>query len=107
MNIALRTKAEDMTGHRKWTSHTRFGKFVLEDHRYFTVYKMIKIHHHCVLMVMKPSSDPDIQSFRRQSVVPEVSNIAIHVFYLAVYVIDRHISTPRTIPRPQQLDIYK
>lgn len=39
MNIALRTKAEDMTGHRKWTSHTRFGKFVLEDHRYFTVYK--------------------------------------------------------------------
>lgn len=42
MDIASRTKAEDMTGHRKCAQHTRFGEFVLVDRRYIMVYKMKK-----------------------------------------------------------------
>lgn len=65
MDIASRTKAEDMTGHRKCAQHTRFGEFVLVDRRYIMVYKMKKKNlHHCVLMTTKPSFGPDIQSFR-------------------------------------------
>ena len=62
--LAYKGRRHDMTGHRNVHQNTRLGKFVLEDHRHFAVSKMIKIHHHCVLMLMKPAFDPDLQSFQ-------------------------------------------